>query len=80
MCWRCCQGTRTTNQHTRAHAPPSFRKERDFHRMHHKRVAQEKNRLITDIKRLKACAAARARGAGFGGRGQRGTPAPGLAP
>lgn len=30
-----------------------FRKERDFHRMHHKRVAQEKNRLITDIKRLK---------------------------
>eukprot|EP00877_Chromochloris_zofingiensis_P005699 jgi/Chrzof1/1512/Cz10g10170.t1 len=31
-----------------------FRKERDFHRMHHKRVAQEKNRLITDIKRLKA--------------------------
>ncbi|GMH45200.1 hypothetical protein BSKO_13157 [Bryopsis sp. KO-2023] len=31
-----------------------FRKERDFHRMHHKRVAQEKNKLITDIKRLKA--------------------------
>uniref|UniRef100_A0A7S3QVU9 Uncharacterized protein n=1 Tax=Dunaliella tertiolecta TaxID=3047 RepID=A0A7S3QVU9_DUNTE len=31
----------------------SFRKERDFHRMHHKRVAQEKNKLITDIKRLK---------------------------
>ncbi|KAI8471064.1 MAG: flagellar WD repeat-containing protein Pf20 [Monoraphidium minutum] len=31
-----------------------FRKERDFHRMHHKRVVQEKNRLITDIKRLKA--------------------------
>jgi hypothetical protein len=30
-----------------------FRKERDFHRMHHKRVAQEKNRLISDIKRLK---------------------------
>jgi hypothetical protein len=30
-----------------------FRKERDFHRMHHKRVAQEKNRLITDVKRLK---------------------------
>lgn len=29
-----------------------FRKERDFHRMHHKRVAQEKNRLISDIKRL----------------------------
>lgn len=30
-----------------------LRKERDFHRMHHKRVVQEKNRLITDIKRLK---------------------------
>lgn len=30
-----------------------FRKERDFHRMHHKRVAQEKNKLIADIKRLK---------------------------
>eukprot|EP00884_Botryococcus_braunii_P015050 jgi/Botrbrau1/23546/Bobra.0141s0017.1 len=30
-----------------------FRKERDFHRMHHKRVLQEKNRLITDIERLK---------------------------
>lgn len=30
-----------------------FQKERDFHRMHHKRVAQEKNKLITDIKRLK---------------------------
>lgn len=30
-----------------------FRKERDFHRMHHKRVAQEKNKLITDIGRLK---------------------------
>lgn len=30
-----------------------FRKERDFHRMHHKRVMQEKNRLIVDIKRLK---------------------------
>ena len=25
-----------------------FRKERDFHRMHHKRVVQEKNKLITD--------------------------------
>jgi chromosome segregation ATPase len=31
-----------------------FKKERDFHRMHHKRVAQEKNKLITDIKQLKA--------------------------
>jgi len=28
-------------------------KERDFHRMHHLRIVQEKNRLITDIKRLK---------------------------
>lgn len=31
-----------------------LRKERDFHRMHHKRVVQEKNKLISDIKRLKA--------------------------
>uniref|UniRef100_A0A8B9G6E7 Sperm associated antigen 16 n=1 Tax=Amazona collaria TaxID=241587 RepID=A0A8B9G6E7_9PSIT len=31
-----------------------MQKERDFHRMHHKRVVQEKNRLICDIKRLKA--------------------------
>uniref|UniRef100_A0A7M4E545 Sperm associated antigen 16 n=1 Tax=Crocodylus porosus TaxID=8502 RepID=A0A7M4E545_CROPO len=30
-----------------------IQKERDFHRMHHKRVVQEKNRLISDIKRLK---------------------------
>ena len=30
-----------------------FRKERDFHRMHHQRVAQEKNRLIGDLKRLR---------------------------
>lgn len=30
-----------------------LRKERDFHRMHHKRVVQEKDKLITDIKRLK---------------------------
>jgi hypothetical protein len=30
-----------------------FRKERDFHRMHHKRVAQEKNKLVGDMKRLK---------------------------
>jgi len=28
-------------------------KERDFHRMHHLRIVQEKNRLITDIKRLR---------------------------
>ncbi|RLV92204.1 hypothetical protein DV515_00013867, partial [Chloebia gouldiae] len=31
-----------------------MQKERDFHRMHHKRVVQEKNRLIGDLKRLKA--------------------------
>ncbi|XP_015263253.1 PREDICTED: sperm-associated antigen 16 protein, partial [Gekko japonicus] len=31
-----------------------MQRERDFHRMHHKRVVQEKNRLINDIKRLKA--------------------------
>mmetsp|Transcript_20394 Transcript_20394/g.47802 ORF Transcript_20394/g.47802 Transcript_20394/m.47802 type:complete len:581 (-) Transcript_20394:132-1874(-) len=30
-----------------------FRKERDFHKMHHKRVVQEKNKLVTDLKRLK---------------------------
>jgi len=30
-----------------------LKKERDFHRMHHKRVVQEKNRLIEDLKRLK---------------------------
>ncbi|CEM06778.1 unnamed protein product [Vitrella brassicaformis CCMP3155] len=30
-----------------------FRKERDFHRMHHRRVVQEKNKLITDLRRLK---------------------------
>lgn len=27
--------------------------ERDFHKMHHQRVVQEKNRLVADIKRLK---------------------------
>jgi len=31
-----------------------FRKERDFHRMHHRRVVQEKNKLIVDLRRLKA--------------------------
>lgn len=31
----------------------TFRKERDFHRMHHKRVGQEKNRLIKEVKLLK---------------------------
>lgn len=30
-----------------------MRKERDFHGMHHKRVVQEKSKLIADIKRLK---------------------------
>eukprot|EP00602_Paraphysomonas_sp_CaronLab_P006995 CAMPEP_0185026198 /NCGR_PEP_ID=MMETSP1103-20130426/10146_1 /TAXON_ID=36769 /ORGANISM="Paraphysomonas bandaiensis, Strain Caron Lab Isolate" /LENGTH=571 /DNA_ID=CAMNT_0027559695 /DNA_START=27 /DNA_END=1739 /DNA_ORIENTATION=- len=30
-----------------------FRKERDFHRMHHKRVVQEKNKLIKDLKRVR---------------------------
>lgn len=30
-----------------------FRKERDFHRMHHKRVVQEKNKLVDDIRRLR---------------------------
>ncbi|NXK86104.1 SPG16 protein, partial [Formicarius rufipectus] len=31
-----------------------MQKERDFHRMHHRRVVQEKNRLICDMKRMKA--------------------------
>lgn len=31
----------------------AFRKERDFHRMHHRRVVQEKKKLILDIKRLR---------------------------
>jgi hypothetical protein len=30
-----------------------MRKERDYHRMHHNRVVQEKNKLITDLKRMK---------------------------
>ncbi|XP_046846640.1 sperm-associated antigen 16 protein-like isoform X2 [Xenia sp. Carnegie-2017] len=30
-----------------------LRKERDFHRMHHKRVVQEKDKLIDDLRRLK---------------------------
>lgn len=30
-----------------------FRKERDFHRMHHKRVVHEKNKLVDDLKRLR---------------------------
>jgi len=28
-----------------------MKKERDYHRMHHRQTLQEKNRLITDIKR-----------------------------
>lgn len=31
----------------------TIQKERDFHRLQHRRVAQEKNRLIEDMKRLK---------------------------
>jgi len=31
----------------------ALRKERDFHRMHHRRVLQEKNELIKQLKRLK---------------------------
>ena len=31
-----------------------IRKERDYHRMHHHRVAQEKNKLINDLKRMKS--------------------------
>ncbi len=30
-----------------------FKSERDIHRMHHRRVVQEKNKLVTDMKRLK---------------------------
>jgi WD40 repeat protein/regulator of replication initiation timing len=30
-----------------------FRKERDYHRMHHQRVVQEKNKLIDDIRRAR---------------------------
>jgi len=30
-----------------------LRKERDFHRMHHKRVVQEKDKLVNEIKRMK---------------------------
>merc|ERR1719382_1869934 len=31
----------------------ALRKERDYHRMHHRRVMQEKNELIKQLKRLK---------------------------
>jgi hypothetical protein len=34
-----------------------LRKERDFHRMHHRRVVQEKNLLLVDMKRIKKHAA-----------------------
>lgn len=30
-----------------------LRKERDFHKMHHKRVVQEKSKLLADIKKIK---------------------------
>ena len=30
-----------------------FKKQRDYHRMHHRRVVQEKDKLVGDIKRLK---------------------------
>lgn len=30
-----------------------LRKERDYHKMHHQRVTQEKQKLLQDIKRLK---------------------------
>jgi WD40 repeat protein len=39
--------------HKAKHTWDKFRKERDFHRMHHRRVMQEKNKLIVDLKRLK---------------------------
>ncbi|CAM6090299.1 unnamed protein product [Calypogeia fissa] len=38
--------------HCRQEMTDKFRKERNLHRMHHNRIAQEKNKLITDIKRL----------------------------
>jgi len=38
---------------TAKHSWDKFRKERDFHRMHHRRVVQEKNKLIVDLRRLK---------------------------
>ena len=30
-----------------------MQKERDYHRMHYRRVTQEKNRLIADVKRYR---------------------------
>lgn len=30
-----------------------LRKERDLHRMHHKRIAQEKNTLVNELKRVR---------------------------
>ena len=39
-----------------------LRKARDFHRLHHKRVTQEKDKLLADVKRLRThYAQARAR-------------------
>lgn len=32
-----------------------LRKERNIHRMHHRRIAQEKNKLIVDVKVSSAC-------------------------
>ncbi|KAG8432608.1 hypothetical protein GDO86_017017 [Hymenochirus boettgeri] len=47
-------GNLQTGQGSKAkEAMVKLHKERDFHRMHHKRVAQEKNKLINDIKKLK---------------------------
>lgn len=34
----------------RAEMLEKFRKERNLHRMHHNRIAQEKNKLVNDIK------------------------------
>ncbi|KAH9561175.1 hypothetical protein CY35_05G006400 [Sphagnum magellanicum] len=38
----------------RAEMLEKFRKERNLHRMHHCRIAQEKNKLIVDLKRLRS--------------------------
>ena len=44
------QGAATEAQNTWA----KYRRERDVHRMHHRRLVQEKNDLVTDLQRLKA--------------------------
>ncbi|KAJ7560100.1 hypothetical protein O6H91_04G113500 [Diphasiastrum complanatum] len=41
------------NSRCRQEMLEKFRKERNVHRMHHQRIAQEKNKLIVDIKRLR---------------------------